>query len=62
MEWWGYSKEHGWVVLDIGADVPEDLWDQLEEWIYTSYTLVAPKRLARIVLDADTRGGQQLDS
>jgi predicted DNA-binding protein (MmcQ/YjbR family) len=53
---------HGWVVLDIGADVPEELWDQLEEWIYTSYTLVAPKRLARIVLDADTRGGQQLDS
>ena len=31
----------------------EEKWSQLEEWIYTSFTLVAPKRLARIVLDAD---------
>ena len=50
----GYGLgRHGWVALDIGTDVSEEKWSQLEEWIYTSFTLVAPKRLARIVLDAD---------
>ena len=28
-------------------------WEQIEEWIRTSFTLVAPKKLARLVLDED---------
>lgn len=44
---------HGWIVVDLGTDPGEEVWEQVEEWISTSYTLVAPKRLARIVLDAD---------
>ena len=28
-------------------------WHEVEEWVRTSYTLVAPKRLARLVLDED---------
>lgn len=69
----GYGLgRHGWVAVDIGGSRPksrlaetglsEAQWDQLEEWIYTSYTLVAPKRLAKIVLDTDTLGRHQLDS
>lgn len=65
----GYGLgRHGWVTIDLGDSaseegvVSEEKWDQLEEWIYTSYTLVAPKKLARMVLDADAKGGDQLDS
>ncbi len=47
----GYGLgRHGWVSLAVDADTD---WDQLEEWVRTSYTLVAPKRLARVVLDED---------
>jgi predicted DNA-binding protein (MmcQ/YjbR family) len=28
-------------------------WSQVEEWVRTSYTLVAPKRLARRVIEED---------
>jgi hypothetical protein len=28
-------------------------WREIEEWIRTSYTLVAPKKLARVVLEED---------
>ena len=37
-------------------DDPCDLvtrWTELEEWVRTSYTMVAPKKLARIVLEED---------
>jgi predicted DNA-binding protein (MmcQ/YjbR family) len=49
----GYGLgRHGWVSVSIGkADA--DRWQQVEEWVRTSYTLVAPKKLARIVLDED---------
>ena len=59
----GYGLgRHGWVALDLSGRIEGEYWDQLEEWIYTSYTLVAPKKLARIVLDGDAAGGNPIDS
>jgi predicted DNA-binding protein (MmcQ/YjbR family) len=50
----GYGiGRHGWVSVDIGEDADEDRWQQVTEWVRTSYTLVAPKTLARIVLEED---------
>jgi predicted DNA-binding protein (MmcQ/YjbR family) len=47
----GYGLgRHGWISVTVGADAD---WQQLEEWVRTSYTLVAPKTLARIVLAED---------
>ena len=47
----GYGLgRHGWVSVSVGRDTD---WEQLEEWVRTSYTLVAPKRLARTVLEED---------
>jgi predicted DNA-binding protein (MmcQ/YjbR family) len=49
----GYGLgRHGWVSVQIG-EADADRWEQVEEWIRTSYTLVAPKSLARRVLDED---------
>jgi predicted DNA-binding protein (MmcQ/YjbR family) len=51
----GYGLgRHGWVSVTIDDDSD---WRQLEEWVRTSYTLVAPKKLARIVLEEDGTGG-----
>src|SRR5262245_29693264 len=50
----GYGLgRHGWISLTVPADAGDDRWELLEEWIRTSYTLVAPKRLAKLVLDED---------
>ena len=50
----GYGLgRHGWVDLKLGTDVDEERWVQLREWVRTSYTLVAPKKLARIVEEQD---------
>ena len=46
----------GWVSVDIGEGADEDRWQQVTEWVRTSYTLVAPKTLARIVLEEDGLG------
>ncbi|MET0159825.1 MAG: MmcQ/YjbR family DNA-binding protein [Acidimicrobiales bacterium] len=43
----------GWVSVDIGEGADEDRWQQVTEWVRTSYPLVAPKTLARIVLEED---------
>jgi predicted DNA-binding protein (MmcQ/YjbR family) len=53
----GYGLgRHGWVSVDVGEDADEQRWQQVEEWVRTSYTLVAPKSLAKIVLaEDDTR-------
>lgn len=56
----GYGLgRHGWVSLELEPNATEELWAELTEWIRTSYTLVAPKRLARIVLDEDQAGLDQ---
>jgi predicted DNA-binding protein (MmcQ/YjbR family) len=50
----GYGLgKHGWVSVALPARVSAGRWRELEEWIRTSYTLVAPKALARQVLAED---------
>ena len=50
----GYGLgQHGWISVALPARMKAGDWDQLEEWIRTSYTLVAPKKLARLVLAED---------
>lgn len=47
----GYGLgRHGWISVDLPKRLISDRWNELEEWILTSYTLVAPKTLARTVL------------
>jgi predicted DNA-binding protein (MmcQ/YjbR family) len=50
----GYGLgRHGWVALTVDDAAGDDRWQQIEEWVRTSYTLVAPKRLARLVIEQD---------
>jgi predicted DNA-binding protein (MmcQ/YjbR family) len=50
----GYGLgRHGWVSITLGTRLSTQRWQEVEEWVRTSYTLVAPKRLARVVLDQD---------
>jgi predicted DNA-binding protein (MmcQ/YjbR family) len=50
----GYGLgRHGWVSVEIGEDADAARWRQVEEWVRTSYTLVAPKKLAKVVLAED---------
>ncbi len=54
----GYGLgRHGWVSLTVSARAGEARWTQLREWVRTSYTLVAPKSLARIVHEEDGTAG-----
>ena len=49
----GYGLgRHGWVSIEVGS-ASEARWKQVEEWVRTSYTMVAPKTLARRVLAED---------
>ena len=46
----GYGLgRHGWIAFSVDEDAGEERWRVIEEWVRTSYTLVAPKRLARLV-------------
>jgi hypothetical protein len=50
----GYGLgRHGWVSVRIGPKPSAGRWRQVEEWVRTSYTLVAPRKLAQVVLDED---------
>lgn len=50
----GYGLgKHGWISVTLPTRMSAARWQQVEEWIRTSYTLVAPKRLARVVLAED---------
>ena len=50
----GYGLgRHGWVAFSVEEDASDERWRQIEEWVRTSYTLVAPKRLARLVIEED---------
>jgi predicted DNA-binding protein (MmcQ/YjbR family) len=52
----GYGLgRHGWISVTLPAAPSKARWRQVEEWVRTSYTLVAPKRLARQVLEEDER-------
>lgn len=58
----GYGLgRHGWIALDLPARPSAARWDEVTEWIRTSYTLVAPKKLARIVLDDDESSSGETD-
>ncbi len=51
----GYGLgRHGWISFTVDADADDERWEIIREWVRASYTLVAPKSLARIVLDQDT--------
>jgi predicted DNA-binding protein (MmcQ/YjbR family) len=53
----GYGLgRHGWVTVAVPTDADDTRWQQITEWVRTSYTLVAPKRLARQVIEADGVG------
>ena len=53
----GYGLgRHGWVSVEVGGDADPARWQLLEEWVRTSYTLVAPKTLAGVVLEQDATG------
>ena len=50
----GYGLgRHGWIAITLSSKPDRRGWREIEEWVRTSYTLVAPKTLARIVLEAD---------
>ena len=50
----GYGLgRHGWISIKIGSRTSDKRWREIEEWVRTSYTLVAPKRLARLVIEED---------
>ena len=50
----GYGLgRHGWIALRVDDAAGDERWQQIEEWVRTSYTLVAPKRLARVVTELD---------
>ena len=54
----GYGLgRHGWISVAIPATTSAKRWREIEEWIRTSYTLVAPKKLARVVLEEDEQPG-----
>lgn len=55
----GYGLgRHGWVSVTLPTEAKDPRWAQVEEWVRTSYALVAPKALAKVVLEQDaTRTG-----
>ncbi len=50
----GYGLgRHGWIAVTLEQGAGADRWREVEEWVRTSYTLVAPRRLARLVLEEE---------
>ena len=44
----GYGLgRHSWVSISIGNNARADRWREIEEWVLTSYSLVAPKKLVK---------------
>jgi predicted DNA-binding protein (MmcQ/YjbR family) len=55
----GYGLgRHGWIAVTVPKRAAAGRWREVEEWVRTSYTLVAPKRLAKVVLAEDAEGGR----
>jgi predicted DNA-binding protein (MmcQ/YjbR family) len=56
----GYGLgRHGWVSVELPRRMRADRWRLVEEWVRTSYCLVAPKKLARQVLEEDAAAGDE---
>ena len=54
----GYGLgRHGWISFTLDEGAGPERWRVVVEWVRTSYTLVAPKRLARVVLEEDGAAG-----
>jgi predicted DNA-binding protein (MmcQ/YjbR family) len=56
----GYGLgRHGWIAVSVPPTIGPERWQEIREWVRTSYTLVAPKQLARILLEQEKtrRGG-----
>lgn len=50
----GYGLgRHGWVSVRLATSLDAAAWEEVREWVRTSYTLVAPKTLARQVVEED---------
>ena len=50
----GYGLgRHGWVSVVVAPDADDERWTVIREWVRTSYVLVAPKTLGRLVLEQD---------
>jgi predicted DNA-binding protein (MmcQ/YjbR family) len=50
----GYGLgRHGWVSITLGSRLGRARWVEVEEWIRTSYTLIAPKRLSTVIRQED---------
>jgi predicted DNA-binding protein (MmcQ/YjbR family) len=50
----GYGLgRHGWISLSLPDGASAARWEQVEEWVRTSFVLVAPKRLAKLVAAED---------
>jgi predicted DNA-binding protein (MmcQ/YjbR family) len=50
----GYGLgRHGWIAVTLDDAASDERIEELREWVRTSYTLVAPKKLAAVVLDED---------
>ena len=50
----GYGLgRHGWISVDLGTAADDARWQQIEEWVRTSYAMVAPKSLAKRALAED---------
>lgn len=50
----GYGLgRHGWVSISLSRRPSQARWREIEELVRTSYTLIAPQKLARQVLDQD---------
>ncbi len=46
----GYGLgRHGWVSVTVPEVANHERWNEIEEWVRTSYSLVAPKRLAKLI-------------
>ena len=44
-----YLARGGWVAMTFAPDEPVD-WDEIDELVRTSYCLIAPKKLATLVM------------
>jgi predicted DNA-binding protein (MmcQ/YjbR family) len=48
----GYGLgRHGWVSISLAGRISAARWREVEEWVRISYSLVAPRRLARQIFD-----------
>ncbi len=47
----GYGiGRHGWISFTAPPNADEARWAQITEWVRTSYALIAPNKLGRLVL------------